>query len=53
MKPIPFYKLSPKMKNIRMNNWIKQDIAGNTCSVAFVKQMCYCAEKRGLLNGYF
>ena len=24
MKPIPFYKLSPKMKNIRMNNWIKQ-----------------------------
>ena len=24
MKPIPFYKLSPKMKNIRMNNLIKQ-----------------------------
>ena len=24
MKPIPFYKLSPKMKDIRMNNWIKQ-----------------------------
>lgn len=26
MKSIPFYKLSPKMKNIRMNNWIKQYI---------------------------
>ena len=23
MKPVPFYKLSPKMKNIRMNQWIK------------------------------
>tara|TARA_R110002126_G_scaffold1955_1_gene11633 strand:- start:9 stop:197 length:189 start_codon:yes stop_codon:yes gene_type:complete len=26
MKEIPFYKLSPKMKNIRMNNWIKSYI---------------------------
>ncbi len=26
MKQIPFYKLSPKLKNIRMNNWIKQYI---------------------------
>ena len=26
MKKIPFYKLSPKMKNIRMNNWIKSYI---------------------------
>ena len=23
MKPVPFHKLSPKMKNIRMNQWIK------------------------------
>lgn len=23
MKPVPFCKLSPKMKNIRMNQWIK------------------------------
>jgi len=23
MKQVPFYKLSPKMKNIRMNQWIK------------------------------
>jgi len=26
MKPVPFYKLSPKMKNIRMNQWIKSYI---------------------------
>lgn len=26
MKQVPFYKLSPKMKNIRMNNWIKSYI---------------------------
>ena len=23
MKPVPFHKLSPRMKNIRMNQWIK------------------------------
>ena len=23
MKQVPFYKLSPRMKNIRMNQWIK------------------------------
>ena len=23
MKPVPFNKLSPRMKNIRMNQWIK------------------------------
>jgi len=26
MKPIPFHKLSPKMKNIMMNRWILQYI---------------------------
>ena len=26
MKPIPFHKLSPKMKNIMMNRWIQQYI---------------------------